>query len=141
MAGISKARHAEIQHFAHEILKTADQEAAVQSLVERFGVTRQTARRHVAKAERRKRGEPAEAAGWGGKRDGSGSPVSVVIEAENGRCRVAKYSPKRRGYVPAVNWQELEDKAALSVQAQGGEVSAPGQYVCPIWLKKAAVWA
>ena len=141
MAGISKERHAEIQSFAHEILETADRKAVEQSLVERFGVTRQTARRHVVAAERRKRGEPAEVAGWGGKRAGSGSPISVVIEVENGRCRIAKYSPERRGYVPAVNWQELEDKAALSVQAQGGDVSALGQYICPIWLKKAAVWA
>jgi hypothetical protein len=88
MPGITKARRNEIQATARQILDEQGGVMAVdalanevrkstlvlmnKTLVDREGITYDTARRHVARAMRRARHDVVIERGWGGTRDGAG---------------------------------------------------------------------
>lgn len=119
-----------------------NEDEVVKAIVERFGVSKPTAVSHAVKAARRKRApnKQVEANGWGGPRENSsGPPRKTVIDVIDRRCYVSHLNANTGTYIPALNWEEMEDSALLSVQAQGGSTTTPGRYICPIWLKRTAV--
>jgi hypothetical protein len=120
-----------------------NQNAAIAALIADFRCTKETARKHVARAARRKRYPDYEPPRWGGKRPGAGRPFEHVIDVANGRCVVSQRVDGQFGlleYSAAVNWHELEEAAATAVAQQGGAINISGQYPCPAELVETAVW-
>lgn len=116
-------------------------DTAVDTIVSEFGCQPHTARKHVARAARRKRHPGWRPPQWGGAREGAGRPHNHVIDVRNGRAIVARR--ERDGalsYLPATNWQELEAEAAESVAQQGGALNMSGQYQCPPELAERGAW-
>jgi len=116
---------------------------AVATLIREFGCHKDTARNHVAKAARRQRHPDWQPPTWGGKRPGAGRKPDYVIDVANGRAIVSQKVDGGFGlleYSAAVNWQELEERAAAAVEADGGAINISGQYPCPAELAEAAVW-
>jgi hypothetical protein len=98
MSGTTKDRRNEIQAAARQILEEQGGVMAVdalvnevrkstlvlmnKTLVDREGVTYDTARRHIAKAMRRARHDVVIERGWGGKRDGAGRKAIAPLPGD-----------------------------------------------------------
>jgi hypothetical protein len=149
MAKNTKERSETIQARALEIVKLAEDGRCLNShesiaqLMKELGCTKETARRHVARASRRQRHPDYQPPQWGGKRPGAGRPFEYVIDVVNGRCIVSRRVDGQWGllsYSAAINWHELEEAAATAVAQQGGAINISGQYPCPAELVETAVW-
>lgn len=77
--------------------------------------------------------------GRGGTRPGSGRkpypdfrPAGVVIDVRDTRAYVSRWqrSGSQFWLEEAQNWNELEDAAALEIQAAGGSITMSGIYPC-----------
>jgi len=116
---------------------------AIATLMREFDCLKSTARKHVARAARRKRHPDWNPPQYGGQRPGAGRPREFIIDVVNGRAIVSKKMDAGIDllqYTAAANWHEIEQAAIEEVLAQGGAINISGQYNCSKELANAAVW-
>ena len=145
----SKAYTEQIRNKAIELTilddsgEVIDFRSTAMRLMKSTGCTYMTARKHVARAAKRKINPDYEHPQWGGKREGGGRPFDYIIDVVDGRYIVSQRVSGKTGlleYSSAVNWRDLEKAAETAVAAQEGGINANARRQCPEWLVEKAVW-